>query len=747
MNHAQNEGLSRRRVLGGAAGLAAGAAAVTAGLPAGAAAAPAQTAPDLARLRKQAARVRITRDDWGIAHVVGRTDADAVFGMIYAQAEDDFNRVENNYLISLGRLAEAEGESAIWQDLRQRLFIDPEVLKKDYAKSPAWLRKLMQAWADGLNYYLATHPEVHPRVIKRFEPWMALSFSEGSIGGDIERVVLTQLEAFYDKRTVPMTDEERALLFKEPTGSNGIAIAPSHTRDGHALLLINPHTSFFFRSELHMTSDEGLNAYGAATWGQFFIYQGFNDDAGWMHTSSGVDNVDEFAETIVTGADGKRSYRYGDELRPVTTKKITLSYRNADGGLAQRTFTTYATHHGPIVRETDGKWIAFALMNKPVEALQQSFLRTKARDYKSYIQIAELKANSSNNTLFADSKGDIAFLMPQFMPIRDDRFNYRNPVDGSDPATDWHGLYSLKRLPQAVNPKNGWAYNSNDWPWAAAGADSPKATDYPRYFDQAGANPRGPHVYRVMTARKHFTPQTLIEGAFDSYLTAFARLLPGLIKAWDKLPQGDQQKAKLAGPIGLLRGWDYRWGKDSTPTSLAVFWGEDLWTASAGPAQAAGLSVWDYMADRATDAQRLTALETAVARLTKNFGGWEVPWGKINRFQRIDDKIVQTFDDAKPSIPVPFASSQWGSLASFGAKSYPGTKCYYGTSGNSFVAVVEFGPKLRAWAVTAGGESGHPDSPHFNDEAERYASGNLRPVYFYPDDLKGHVERSYMPGK
>jgi len=746
MNHAQNEGLSRRRVLGGAAGLAAGAAAFTAGLPASAAAAPAQTAPDLARLRKQAARVRITRDNWGIAHVVGKTDADAVFGMIYAQAEDDFNRVENNYLISLGRLAEAEGESAIWQDLRQRLFIDPEVLKKDYAMSPAWLRKLMQAWADGLNYYLATHPEVHPRVITRFEPWMALSFSEGSIGGDIERVLLTQLEAFYDKRTVPMTDEERGLLFKEPTGSNGIAIAPSYTRDGHALLLINPHTSFFFRSELHMTSDEGLNAYGAATWGQFFIYQGFNDNAGWMHTSSGVDNVDEFAETIVTGADGKRSYRYGGELRPVTTKKITLSYRNAAGGLAQRTFTTYATHHGPIVREADGKWIAFALMNKPVEALQQSFLRTKARDYKSYIQIAEFKANSSNNTLFADSKGDIAFLMPQFMPIRDDRFNYRNPVDGSDPATDWHGLYSLKNLPQAVNPKNGWAYNSNDWPWAAAGADSPKAADYPRYFDQAGANPRGPHVYRVMTARKQFTPQTLIEGAFDSYLTAFARLLPGLIKAWDTLPQGDQQKANLAGPIGLLRGWDYRWGADSTPTSLAVFWGEDLWTPSAGPAQAAGLSVWDYMADRATDAQRLTALETAVARLTKNFGSWQVPWGKINRFQRIDDKIVQTFDDAKPSIPVPFASSQWGSLASFGAKSYPGTKCYYGTSGNSFVAVVEFGPKLRAWAVTAGGESGHPDSPHFNDEAGRYASGNLRPVYFYPDDLKGHVERSYMPG-
>lgn len=313
MTETQNDGLSRRHVLGGAAGLA-----IAAGLPLE------QAASELARWREQASRVTITRDDWGIPHVTGRTDADAVFGMMYAQAEDDFNRIERNYLVSLGRLAEAEGETAIWQDLRQRLFIDPEVLKGDYARSPAWLRRLMRAWADGLNFYLATHPEVRPRVLGRFEPWMPLSFSEGSIGGDIERVPLSQLEAFYGGRAAPMTDEERGLLFREPRGSNGIAIAPSRTRDGHALLLINPHTSFFFRSEQHVTSREGLNAYGAATWGQFFIYQGFNANTGWMHTSSGVDNVDEFAETIVTGADGARFYRYGGWRRSRSHSRTAL---------------------------------------------------------------------------------------------------------------------------------------------------------------------------------------------------------------------------------------------------------------------------------------------------------------------------------------------------------------------------------------------------------------------------------------
>ncbi|WP_245789100.1 penicillin acylase family protein [Streptosporangium canum] len=688
----------------------------------------------------------ITRDDWGIPHVVGESDADAVFGMIYAQAEDDFNRIETNYLISLGRLAEAEGESAIWQDLRRRLFVDPEALKRDHAKSPAWLRRLMQAWADGLNWYLATHPQAHPRVIKRFEPWMALSFSEGSIGDDIERVPLTCLEAFYGNRPAARTDEEREPPFREPRGSNGMAIAPGHTRDGHALLLINPHTSLFFRSEQQVTSGEGLNVYGAATWGQFFVYQGFNADAGWMHTSSGLDNVDEFAETIVTGADGRRSYRYGDALRPVKTETITLSYRTADGRRAHRDFTTFATHHGPIVREADGRWIAFALMNRPVEALQQSFLRTKARDYAGFAEVAGFKANSSNNTLFADSKGEIAFLMPQFVPVRTDRFDYREPVDGSDPATGWRGLHDLRSLPQAVNPNNGWVFNTNNWPWTAAGPDSPKAAGYPRYFDQAGENPRGPQAIRVLNARSDFTPQTLIAAAFDPHLTAFARLVPGLIAAWDRLPGDDRRKTRLAGPIRLLRGWDCRWGADSTATSLAVFWGEALWAPSAQPAKDAGLPVWDYLADHTADAQRLAALEAATERLTRDFGSWQVPWGEINRFQRNDDAIVQKFDDAKPSIPVPFTSARWGSLASFVAEPGPGTKRWYGTGGNSFVAVVEFGPKVRAWAVTAGGTSGHPRSPHFDDQAERYASGDLRPVYFYPDDLKGHIEQSYRPG-
>lgn len=701
---------------------------------------------DAARWERQARSVTIVRDDWGIAHVRGKTDADAVFGLIYAQAEDDFNRVETNYLNALGRLAEAEGESAVYRDLRMKLFINPDTLKAQYAASPAWLKALMNAWADGLNYYLHTHPQVTPRVIRRFEPWMALSFSEGSIGGDIERVSLRELEAFYGKRTAAPAPEESGARFREPTGSNGIAIAPANTASGNALLLINPHTSFFFRSELQATSDEGLNAYGAVTWGQFFIYQGFNDRLGWMHTSSGVDVVDEFLETVVE-RDGRLYYRYGSEERPVVTSTLTVPYRTADGGMARRRFTVYRTHHGPIVREEGGRWVSVALMNRPVEALSQSFLRTKARDFRQFREVMELRANSSNNTIYADADGNIAYFHPQFIPRRDDRFDYTRPVDGSDPATDWKGLHAVEEAPHVRNPPNGWIQNTNNWPYSAAGPYSPKRESYPRYMDTYGENPRGVHAVMLLEGKKGFTLSSLIEAAYSPYLPAFARLVPTLVAAYDQTPASSPLKGKLAEQVALLRGWDYRWSVGSVPTSLAVYWGEELWGRVAAEARAAGVSVYDYMATRTTPEQRLQALAAASDRLAADFGSWRTPWGEINRFQRLTGDIVQPFSDAQPSIPVGFTSGQWGSLASFGARTYPGTKRRYGTSGNSFVAVVEFGDSVRARAVSAGGESGDPRSPHFNDQAVRYSTGNLREVYFYPSQLQGHMERVYRPGE
>jgi acyl-homoserine lactone acylase PvdQ len=414
--------------------------------------------------------------------------------------------------------------------------------------------------------------------------------------------------------------------------------------------------------------------------------------------------------------------------------------------MAEKKFTAYFTHHGPIIRQQNGKWVSIRLMQKPVEALTQSYIRTKTKDYKSFRKTLELKANSSNNTIFADSDGDIAYFHGNFIPRRDTSFDFTKPVDGSNPATDWKGLLTVDELPQLLNPKSGWLYNSNNAPWSGAGESSLRKQDYPVYVETGTESARGLHAVRVLKDKKDFTLDSLIAAAYDSYLPWFEKPIPALIKAWDDTPASDPLKDKLSGQIALLRTWDYRWGVDSVPTALAVFWGEDIRGHAAGDARRAGISAEEYIGTQVPPHQLLQSLAAASDRLTADFGTWKTPWGDINRFQRLTGDIVQPFNDAGPSIPVGFTSSLWGSLASFGARPYPGTKKWYGTSGNSFVAVVEFGDKVRAKAVTAGGESGHPSSPHFNDEAQRYSTGNLRDVYYYPSDLKGHIERQYHPG-
>jgi len=694
-----------------------------------AAPAPAQQRGNLARWQRHAQNVTIIRDDWGIAHVYGKTDADAVFGMEYAQAEDDFNRIETNYLNSLGRMAEAEGDAALYTDLRQRLYIDPASLRAEYRASPLWLRKLMDAFADGLNYFLYKHPEVKPRVIAHFEPWMALSFTEGSIGGDIERINPRDLQALYGSG--PGTRNGDADEFElDPSGSNGIAIAPRLAANRHALLWINPHTSFYFRSELQMVSEEGLNAYGAVTWGQFFIYQGFNATAGWMHTSSGVDNIDEFLDT-----------------RPSRSRTITLLFKT-DSGMARKPFTVFYTQHGPVIRKDGDRFVSISLMKSHVNALTQSYSRTKSRDMAAFRKIMELHTNSSNNTLFADASGNIAYFHSNYIPRRDTSFDWTKPVDGSNPATSYRGVLSFDETPNVVNPASGWVYNSNNWPWSAAGeGSSPRRESFPRYVETGGEETaRGFHALRVLGGKAGWTMSSLTAAAFDSYLPAFERIIPPLIAAYDQLPATDSLKAKLAEPIAALRGWDYRWNAESVSTALAVFWGERVGRRVSRDARAAGISIMQYIAaSRAAPAELLSSLGDAVDALSADFGTWKTPWGEINRFQRINDDIAPHFDDTQSSIPVPFTASVWGSLAAFGARAYPNTKKWYGTSGNSFVAVVEFGDSVRAQAITAGGESGDPRSPHFNDEAERYASGRLRDVYFYRSQLVGHTEREYHP--
>lgn len=691
----------------------------------------------------QAARVSIIRDDFGVPHIYGKSDADAVFGMLYAQCEDDFPRVERNYYWAIGRLAEAEGEEALYSDLRARLYMTIDEAKAHYESAPEWLKKLCQAYADGINYYLHTHPEVKPKVLDRFEPWFPMFFFEGSIGGDIESVSTRRIKSFYGEgKSMAFTDLSPAEAFnEEPKGSNGFAISGEHTASGNAMLLINPHTSFYFRGESQVVSEEGLNAYGATTWGQFFIYQGFNEHNGWMHTSTRVDFMDDFLETVEE-REGKLQYKYGDEWRDVAVSEVTLKYKEGDQ-MKERTFPTYRTHHGPITAKSGDQWVATKLNWEPVDALVQSFIRTKTKNHEEFWEMMKIRRNSSNNTVYADADGTIAYYHGDFIPKRDPQFDYSRPVDGSNPATDWQGMHELDEIITIVNPGNGWIQNCNSTPFTAAAEFSPKKEDYPFYMAPDAENFRGVHAVQVLSKAKDLTVDGLIELAHDPYLPAFEKVIPGLLKALDSNPA---KKRALQGPYDVLKNWDLKTSKESVAMTLAHFYGMNYNRKGKNPQGLRGNERFNYFGTGSPYAERIAIFEEAVAQITESFGSWETPWGEYNRFQRLSGEMDLQYDDNAPSIPVGMTTSRWGALAAYGARSFNGTKRIYGYRGNSFVAMVEFGDKVKAKTMLAGGQSNDPNSPHFDDQAQRYADMEFKEVAYYKEDVEARAKKTYKPG-
>ncbi|MFM7193342.1 MAG: penicillin acylase family protein [Bacteroidota bacterium] len=698
------------------------------------------TPAEIAAWKKQASSVTIIRDRYGVPHIYGNTDADSVFGMLYAQCEDGFERVEMNYLTALGRVAEVKGEAWIWQDLRARMVLDADKAREQYRTAPANLKKLLDAFAAGINYFLHTHPQVKPRLLTRFEPWMHLLFSEGSIGGDIASISLQDLRKFYEQGgTRSIADD----LKHEQQGSNGFAIAPSKSTTGNALFWINPHTTFYFRSELHMVSKEGLSAYGAATWGQLFLYQGFNANCGWMHTSSSADVIDRYRETISRKPEGL-FYQYDGQDRRVEQKKHVIKVQR-NGTPGEVSFTSYQTHHGPVIAGEGNQWITIRMMDDPVNALMQSFYRTKATGYESFKKTMAYRTNSSNNTVYADNQGNIAYWHGNFMPKRDQSIEWSGTVDGTTSATEWRGLHEHTETVHILNPSTGWIQNCNSNPFTASGTSSPDPAAYPRYMAPDSENFRGLHAIRVIGRDGKFSTETLRDAAFDPWMPGLERLMPAVVNAWKD--NADILDPALRGPATILSNWDFRTSRESVGMTLAMVTGRKMleMTYARFPGRPMdNIGVVEVMVNELSATDRIKCLRLAVNELMNTFGKWEVPWGDLNRYQR-PAGLDNIFDDRAPSLAVGLGSGTWGALASYESKSFQTGK-WYGTSGNSFVAVVDFGKKIKAKSILIGGQNCDPASPNFTDQAEGYINGAFKDVLFYRSEVDKAAVRRYRPG-
>jgi len=704
------------------------------------------SASEISAWKKQAANITIIRDNYGVPHVYGKTDADAVFGLLYAQCEDDFRRVEMNYIEKLGRLSELNGEKEMYNDLLIRLVIDTADAVNDYNNANDTLKKILNAFASGINYYLYKNQKVKPLLLKRFQPWYPLLWTDGSIGAiSTGGISVEELKSFYSGSDEAFT--KTAFKEEDPTGSNGFAFSPKITENGKAILYINPHVTFYFRPEVHMVSEEGLNAYGAVTWGQPFIYQGFNEHCGWMHTSSQADISDAYIVKLTKGYNGL-FYEYDGGGRSVSNKTIYIKYKTANG-FEIKTFNALFTHHGPIMAKRDGQYISLRHNNRDTKGFMQSWLRTKTKSFADFKKTMDMGANPSNNTVYADAEGNIAYWHGNFLPKRDPKYDWSKPVDGSISATAWQGYHTVDESVHIYNPQNGWLQNCNSTPFTAAGKFSPEKNDYASYLAPDGENFRGINAVRVLDEEKKYNLEKVIKAGYDTRLAAFEVLIPALINTYEKkMTESDTAYIYLKEVMDILKKWNYRSAENSIATTLAITWGEKV---SLLINKVKGIDdqveKTKYFAANATMANMIEPMLATIKELENNFGKWQISWGEINRFQRISNDIEYKFDDSRSSIPVGFVSATWGMLPSYSSKTYPGTKKRYGYHGNSFICAVEFGKRIKARSLLAGGESSDPNSKHFFDQGLMYSKGQFKDVLFYKEDVMKHVERKYHPGE
>ncbi|MEP6803316.1 MAG: penicillin acylase family protein, partial [Flavobacterium sp.] len=579
--------------------------------------------------------------------------------------------------------------------------------------------------------------------------WFPLLWTDGSIGAISTADLSTgELKAFYSGNTDKVAYVEREKNVQ--TGSNGFAFSPSKTADGNAILYINPHTTFYFRPEVQITSEEGLNVYGAVTWGQFFIYQGFNENCGWMHTSSNVDVADMYAEKI-TYKNGKLFYEFDKKLLPVIEKEITINYTE-NGKLIPKKFKTYFTNNGPIMAKRDGKWISLKSNNRSMTSLIQSWVRTKSTSFDDYKKAMDLKANTSNNTVYADNKGNIAYWHGNFIPIRDKTLNWSKVIDGSISSTQWKGLHEVNETVHIYNPVNGWLQNCNSTPYSVAGENSPKRENYLPYMAPDGENFRGINAVRIFSKGNKYTLDKVIADGYDTKLSIFEILIPSLVDSFEKnIKPTDPEYAALIEPISILKKWDYYAKENSVATSLAVEWAYKLdpiiLKAYIDEGELDQVENTRKFAKNATAKQLIPQLQEVIKDLNSKWGTWKVAWGEINRFQRSSGDIDLKYDDSQLSLPIAFGPGSWGSLPSFKSNYQNGSKKRYGYNGNSFVCAVEFGPKIKAKSLLAGGNSGDSNSQHFKDQAEMYQKGQFKDVLFYKEDVIKNAEKTYHPGE
>lgn len=680
--------------------------------------------------------VTLYRDEFGIAHVHGATDKSTAFGFAYAQAEDNFTLIEGNYIRAIGRSSEIIGEQGILDDWLNRSLEIVELSKKELPQLSTQVQAVCEGYADGLNYYLETHPNTKTQLLQKFEPWHILAFIRYIY---YQRVLLqyyskipksTFKEGFKSLNEIPnqLLSDLHFINTKIPgEGSNSWAINGVKSLNGHPILLINPHLSFYGTGQVyegHVMSDSGWNFSGYTRFGFPFPYVGFNENIAWASTDNKADLVDAYIEAFKKTKDSL-SYKYDNKWIKAEQWKDTIQIKTTKGN-EFKALNFIKTHHGPVVGFDAGKYLSVK-MAKYEDAgwLEQWYLMTKANNLKAFKKASARLDVQFGNYLYADKKGNIWYVYNGAIPIRSEEYDWSKPVDGTIKETEWQGYHTLDEIPQVLNPSSGWIQNCNGTPFLATENNNPIESTYPNYMVPDKDNYRSEHSRRILSKTKLFNYDSFVEKSHSTYLLRAEKDLPILFDEWNKSPASIKTK-EMTDAIQLLQDWDHNSTITSIATTLFIHFVEENKRSIKQ-----GIKSPNYT----------TSLQKALNHLNNKYDTWRIPWGTINRLQRVevDNDNKYHFNDSLPSLPLAGTPSWTGTIFTTWSKSKEATKLRYATGGNSYVCIVQFGDTVKTQSIHYYGTSADSSSPHYFDQAKKYTEGTFKPAYITLDQVKKHA--------
>ena len=678
------------------------------------------------------ARTEILWDRYGVPHIFAGDDAPLFRAFGWAQMEAHGNLILRLYAQARGRGAEFFGPDYLDEDKWVRTMGVPERGREWYGQQDAIEKRLIDAFVAGVNDYAAANAE-HLSADAR----AVLPVTGSDLLAHVQRVILFHFITGPDR--IENTKETwsrsaSAVSGFGATGSNAWAIAPSHTAAGRAILVANPHlpwSDFLLWFETQLTSPS-VNAYGAALVGQPMLGIAFNDDLGWTHTNNAMDGADLYELTLAAdGASngGGPAYDYDGAPRTFDVDHQTIKVKQKDGGVTEEAFDVKRSIQGPVVAEKPGKALALRVvgLDQP-HIFGQYWQMARARSLSEFRAAIGKLQNPFYTIMYADRAGHIMHVFGGRTPVRPaGPYNWTGIVPGDTSKTLWTATHAFNELPQAVDPASGWLQNANDPPWTTTFPSPLKASDFPPYMSTRGMSFRAQRSARMLDEDPHLTFDKVIEDKLSTRMELADRVVNDLIAA------AKAKGGNAATAAAMLEKWDRSAEATSRGAVLFEAWYREL-TRVKGTASPFAVK-WDPEKPRTTPsgladpAGAVKALEIAAQTIAKERGAVDVPWGDVYRLRR--DAV---------DLPANGGPSDLGIFRVVGFKKDPDGKLE-AVGGDSYVAVIEFGPSVRAMSLVTSGNFSEEGSPHRTDQLKLFAEKKLKPVWRSRLEIEGNMEK------